>query len=134
MSPRIPGTFTNRPRQRMTSGLGQLHRAAKPIEIQESPGTHAAFLSDSGCSVIVGHEPARGAPAGIWLPPDELLLYHLSIAHPDRYPTWDEVADARYELIPDGVTMAMLLPPAGEYVNVHDYCLHLWQIDDRRAP
>lgn len=54
--------------------------------------------------------------------------WHLSISHPTRYPTWDEVAHARYALIPDGVTMAMLLPPQAEYVNLSAYCLHLWQI------
>lgn len=54
--------------------------------------------------------------------------WHLSISHPDRYPTWDEIRDARYEFIPDEVTMAMLLPPKGEYVNLHPNCFHLWEV------
>lgn len=83
--------------------------------------------------MIVAHEPARKAPAGIWLPPGALLLWHLSIAHEARYPTWDEVADARYELVPDDVTLAMLLPPRDEYVNANRHCFHLWQIEDRRS-
>jgi len=52
----------------------------------------------------------------------------LSISHARRYPTWDEVADARYRFIPDEVTMAMLLPPRGEYVNLHETCFHLHQV------
>jgi len=83
--------------------------------------------------VICAREPNRAAPAGIWLPPAETMLWHLSIAHQHRYPTWDEIADVRYELVPDDVTMALLLPPPDEYVNLHDFCMHLWQIDDRRA-
>lgn len=67
-----------------------------------------------GCIVIVGSTPAAG--------------YYLSISCAHRYPTWDEVAHARYALIPDHVTMAMILPPSGEYVNVHPHCLHLWQV------
>lgn len=39
--------------------------------------------------------------------------WHLSISHPSRYPTWDEIRDARYDLVPDGCTLAMLLPPRG---------------------
>lgn len=89
-------------------------------------------MTASGCSVICAHEPALAAPSGIWLPPEATLLWHLSIAHRHRYPTWDEIADVRYELVPSDVTMAMLLPPPGEYVNEHDHCFHLWQIEDRR--
>lgn len=29
---------------------------------------------------------------------------------------------------PDDVTMAMLLPPRSEYVNVHSTTFHLWQV------
>jgi hypothetical protein len=65
------------------------------------------------CRIIVG------------LAPDG---WHLSISCVSRYPTWDEVAKARYELIPDGVTMAMLLPPRDQYVNLMNFCLHLWQL------
>lgn len=54
--------------------------------------------------------------------------WHMSISHPTRYPTWDEIRDARYALVPDEVTMAMLLPPRSEYVNVHENCFHLWQV------
>lgn len=61
---------------------------------------------------------------------------HLSISHrlsdgtrrPGRYPTWDEIKDARYRFAPMGVTMAMLLPPEQEYVNVHATTFHLWEI------
>jgi hypothetical protein len=54
--------------------------------------------------------------------------WHFSIAHPKRYPTWDEVAKVRYELIPDNVNMAMILPPRSEYVNIHNYCFQCHQV------
>jgi hypothetical protein len=129
---RIPGTYA-RPRSRVTPGAGALRQVRVPAPTASLDGAHRAFLTESGCSVIVACEPAKAAPGGIWVPPSELLLWHLSIAHEDRYPTWDEVADVRYELIPEDVTMAMLLPPPGEYVNAHEHCFHLWQIEDRRA-
>jgi hypothetical protein len=54
--------------------------------------------------------------------------WHLSISHPSRYPTWNEIHDARYSLLPNNLTMAMLLPPMEEYVNIHNNTFHLWQI------
>lgn len=59
----------------------------------------------------------------------EMGKWHLSISHRSRYPTWDEIKEARYRFIPDNVTMAMILPPRGEYVNVHPNCFHLHEID-----
>lgn len=60
-------------------------------------------------------------------------LMHLSISRADRYPSWDEIRDTRYELLPDEKTFGLLLPPRAEYVNVHQNCFHLWEIDDRRG-
>jgi hypothetical protein len=68
-----------------------------------------------GCTVLVGSTEATG--------------YHLSISHPSRYPTWDEIAHARYKLVPN-VTMALLLPPGSKYINIHPNCFHLWQVPD----
>jgi hypothetical protein len=133
VSPRVPGIYS-KPRTKVSGGLGALTQVPKPDIMREVPGQHAAFRSESGCSIFCGYEPAKAVPEGVWLPPEALMIFHLSIAHTDRYPTWDEIADARYELIPDDVTMALLLPPKGEYVDAHNHCFHLWQIDDRRIP
>jgi hypothetical protein len=56
------------------------------------------------------------------------LRWHMSISHSNRYPVWDEIKEARYALIPDQVTMGMLLPPRSEYVNLHPNCFHLHEI------
>lgn len=54
--------------------------------------------------------------------------WHLSISHPTRLPTYDEVKQARYDFLPDDVYMAMIFPPKSEFVNVHPFCLHLWEV------
>ena len=54
--------------------------------------------------------------------------WHLSISKPDKLPTWEECRDARYELIPDDVTMALLLPPSAEYINFHEFCLQMHEV------
>lgn len=56
-------------------------------------------------------------------------LWHLSVSHTGRLPSWDEVADARYRFIPDRARMAMLLPPRAEWVDVHPRTLHLWELE-----
>lgn len=85
------------------------------------PGLEYARLFSLGrCRILVAHE----GPIG----------WHLSISHPTRYPTWDEICKARYELLPDDVTMAQILPPKSEYVNVHPNCFHLHEIRGEMLP
>lgn len=52
---------------------------------------------------------------------------HLSISHKDRYPTWDEIFEARYALLPGNIDMAMYLPSKSEYINVMTNCFHLFE-------
>lgn len=54
--------------------------------------------------------------------------WHVSLSHPARYPTWNEIRDARYDLLPDACLMALLLPPRAEYVNLHPNCFHLHEV------
>jgi len=60
--------------------------------------------------------------------------WHMSISHkwpggnPGRYPSWDEIFQARYTFCPDDVTMVMMLPPKEEYVNMHETTFHLWEL------
>lgn len=66
------------------------------------------------CSVIVSHDLGE--------------KWHLSIAHHERYPHWDEIAEARYRLLPPDVTMAILLPPEEQWINLHKNCFQMHQI------
>jgi hypothetical protein len=85
--------------------------APRPAPAGCEPGARAYIMG--ACLIIVGHSTSG---------------WHLSMSCASRYPTWDELAKARYELIPDEVTMAMLLPPQTEYVNLHPTTLHLWEV------
>jgi hypothetical protein len=60
---------------------------------------------------------------------DNDKLLHLSVAHADRDPTWNEISQARYRCLPDNVWMAMYLPPRSEYVNLHRYCFQMTQVE-----
>lgn len=64
--------------------------------------------------------------------------WHISISRRDRYPSWDEIADARYHFVGDAVDMALLLPPKQDYVNAAPltgiHVFHLWEIHDLELP
>jgi hypothetical protein len=57
-------------------------------------------------------------------------LWHLSVSHPRRYPTWDEIKSVRYSLLPDERTFAILFPPIAQYVNLHPNCFHLHEVPE----
>lgn len=75
------------------------------------------------CTIMLGHEPS-------WVTGE--LRWHLTISAPDRHPTWDEIKTARYRLCGPDTVMAMILPPAENYVNVEaqDHVMQLWEIAD----
>lgn len=85
-------------------------------------------VADGHLTVLVGAETAgRDEPR-----------WHLSISHrtnehppkPGRYPTWDEIKDARYRFMPPEIYVAQILPPPDEYVNVASTTFHLWEIPE----
>lgn len=83
-----------------------------------------------------------GGHLSVFVSPDYGDGHHLSISHrywfdtawvPGRYPTWDEIVEIRYEFAAKDITMALLLPPKEEYVNLHSTTFHLWSVPaDRR--
>jgi hypothetical protein len=60
----------------------------------------------------------------------EVPLLHVSIAHPGRYPTWDEIHVIKEELFGERQAM-MILPEKALYVNMHKNCFHLWEMPFR---
>src|SRR5689334_10267107 len=95
-----------------------LEAGARHVEV------HQREVEDGHLSAIVTREPSG---------PGDCIEWHLSISHrtndhppqAGRYPTWDEIAHARYALLPDDVPFAMMLPPKSQYVAVHDTTFHL---------
>lgn len=69
------------------------------------------------CRIIIQEEPTG---------------WHLSISCADRYPTWDEIAEARYALLPKYRDFVMHLPPPAEYVNIQEFTFHLFEHPERQ--
>lgn len=67
-------------------------------------------------------------------------LWHMSISRKDRLPNYEEIKYARYAYLPDDIYIAQIFPPTSEFVNAHQFCLHLWELsgdvsyaDDQRG-
>lgn len=50
---------------------------------------------------------------------------HVSISHPSRYPTWDEIVEVRAWAFEPEVEVVMVLARESEYVNDHPFAFHL---------
>jgi hypothetical protein len=53
--------------------------------------------------------------------------HHISISTPNRQPSWNEIKSIKYQLLPY-VNMAIMFPPKDEYVDVHKYCFHIYEL------
>lgn len=89
----------------------------KATEI-ESPVPWARAYRYGGYVVLVGFE------AGGWT---------MMIAHPRMYASWDVIQAARYEFIPQDVTMAVMVPAMNEQVSNRNHCLYLHEIRESKV-
>ena len=107
---------------------------AHPVaQMNRKHGTCTMLYRMGECTVLVGREPMGFRTSQIQMPTTE-WRWHLSIAHPKRYPTWDEMAEAREQLLPRDLVFALLFPGNwDDYVNVHHNCFHLWEVHDREG-
>ena len=54
-------------------------------------------------------------------------LEHVSVSLPRRCPTWEEMAMIKDIFWDDEETVIQFHPKKSEYVNVHQFCLHMWR-------
>lgn len=95
------------------------------------------LLAERGQADWPGGEPPRAMRSGLLqavvsrdlLPPEEQPRWHISLAHKDRIPVWEELAACAHELRP-GVPFALGVPPRSWWINVHPHVLHLWELRD----
>lgn len=59
---------------------------------------------------------------------------HLSVSTPVRTPTWDEMCKMKEIFWRDDEVCMQLHPKKEEYVNNHNYCLHIWKPIDKEIP
>jgi hypothetical protein len=71
------------------------------------------FFRYKGKDILVANEHGR---------------WHLSVScnHPIGY---YELKDVRYKFMPNSMHVAQIFPPREEFVNIHENCYHLFEIE-----
>jgi hypothetical protein len=117
---RIPGTFKTQPPTLIVD------RSLRAREIRSGLLDAGALWAEvyrlGECLAIVSRDPMHSE-----------YRWHLSISHPNRYPTWDEIKAACFSInVLHGSVLAQILAPGdgSEWVNLHDNCFHLYEIRD----
>jgi hypothetical protein len=127
------------------------HGAAKPNPVRLHAPTHVP-LRVPGVGQLIPVPNPTGWPEDTtpygqnvtewrwWSGPKELAvgasidtsehgpLLHVSASQPKHWPTWETMGALRSFFFPDTVDVAMIMPRRADYVNLHNYCLHCWQI------
>lgn len=77
------------------------------------------FDSRGGLRVVIGYEPVV----------EDDPRWHISVTREDRLPTWRDLVEVAHLFRP-GVCFVVGIPPRSWWVNVHEFCLHLWETTD----
>ena len=59
---------------------------------------------------------------------------HLSVSTPVKTPTWEQMCKMKEIFWKDDEVCMQLHPKKDEYVNMHEYCLHIWKPIDKEIP
>jgi len=119
----VPGTFKNRPvLLPIQPAPGSEYAGVQKLLLNQG-AIYVEFWRCGECGVIVSREPLAGRH----------YRWHLSISHPSRYPSWDEIKTACYGIEKlQGAMLAQILHPGDgtPWVNLHENCFHLYEVDD----
>lgn len=149
------GLFRTRARGLVPEGLASA-RLAPPPKPRQSQAAPAAVNVPSGIQqggyalqeievpAVAGHmvnadnsylRAYRYGPLSV-IVTREGGLYHMSVAHPTRYPTWEEISGAWYRAVPGAAEIEgkMALPRLDHYVNIHNFCMHVYQEPPESQP
>jgi hypothetical protein len=120
----------------MSNSIGELNLPA-PLDIADLCGYPMLFRNemknDVGGGVIQvarsWYNPSTGLSviASIDRTQHGALL-HVSLALPDKLPKWDQIKAIRNYFFPKTVDVMMVLPQERDYINVHPFAMHLWQM------
>lgn len=106
----LPPGWRHRPRLTVRTDAGALL------------GESQSFAREDGLFVIAAREDHDGEE-----------VPHVSCSFPDRLPSWADLKAVKALFLGDCFAVQML-PPEREYVNLHEYVLHLWARSDGSDP
>jgi hypothetical protein len=97
-----------------------------PLASTARSGANGAFFlpGPSGATLtVVASDGSGWTEDGLPGPPFE----HVSVSCQARCPTWPEMAFVKSIFWSDEELVLQFHPPKSEYINDHEFCLHLWR-------
>ena len=74
-----------------------------------------SFISNTGLAMLYSLDKTHHG-----------TLHHLSISREKQYPDWDDIVQTKEVIMGDIDTM-MIIPKRIDYINVMNYCFHIWE-------
>ena len=93
-----------------------------PLASNESYGNNGAFwVKTKKCVFTV-------------IASDQIGWEHVSVSLPSRCPTWEEMCFIKSLFWSEDDCVIQYHPPKSDYVNNHQYCLHMWRPIEQSLP
>lgn len=99
-----------------------LYRIEIPERMRPYLPIHLAFVARGGLRIIAADEPYLDGRFG--------NLRHVSFSRPSIPPARQDVRLVKDTFYGDDAEAMLVLPKASEYINIHPYTHHLWQIPE----
>ena len=101
-----------------------------PERYRKTNGSMGSSESDGNNGVFMipkdRNRPATGTKLSV-IASDGGGWEHVSVSLPTRCPTWDEMTMIKSIFWSPEDCVVQYHPPESEYVNNHNFCLHLWR-------
>lgn len=103
-------------------------------EIMDNPKVTALQSGEDGGAgyVNLGGQPLAKQPQVIWSFGGG--WDHVSVSYYDRCPTWEEMCKVKDIFFYPEECCVEYHPEKQNYVNYHNYCLHIWKPQDVELP
>lgn len=96
-------------------------------------GSHRSIDGDNGAFFLPHPNRASSLLLKI-IASNGLGWEHVSVSLPSRCPTWGEMAFVKSIFWDPTDCVVQFHPPETEYVNNHQFCLHLWRPTAEQMP
>lgn len=97
-----------------------------PLGSDASYGTTGAFVVAGPCAVDL-----KIVSSGVW---DNLNWEHVSVSCKNRCPNWKKMCFVKDLFWTENEVVMQLHPAKKDYVNCHEFCLHMWRPTDQAIP
>lgn len=94
-------------------------------QVQSKHPALIAFVTGSQLKVIISGDVEEDGNR--WI--------HLSMSRPNRIPHWNDIKRVKSDFLGDETPAIQVFPPKDEWINHHEFVLHLWvNLDARPFP